>query len=131
MSNIRSSGTRPEKEIRKLMKGLVDLPMKFNVASILGKPDLVILSLKLAIFVDGCFWHGCPQHGNMPKSNKTYWTSKIIGNMARDEANTVELEENGWTVWRVWEHDLKPDTVANTRRRLKRRLDAILGRQFL
>jgi len=127
MSRIRSSGTRPEKILRQMLRDMTDLPVKHNVRGLLGTPDMVIVALKLAVFVDGCFWHGCPQHGSMPKSRKGYWVPKIVGNMVRDEEVTIALEEAGWTVWRVWEHDLKPDAAPNTRRRLRQRLRRIMG----
>lgn len=127
MSRIRSSGTRPERVLRKMLREMLDVPMKYNVRSLLGSPDIVVPSIKLAVFVDGCFWHGCPEHGKMPKSRKGYWTSKIVGNLVRDEQNTVSLEEAGWTVWRVWEHDLKDEILAATRRRLSRRMKKLVG----
>lgn len=122
MSRIRSSGTKPEKILRDMIKQIVDFPLKYNVSNIQGKPDIVVQKIKLVVFVDGCFWHGCLEHGKIPKSHQAYWRSKIVGNMVRDEENTVLLEEDGWNVWRVWEHDLQPGALSNTRRRLKRRM---------
>lgn len=127
MSHIRTSGTSSEMILRHIVKQMTDLPLKFNVSKLVGKPDIVIPRLKIAIFMDGCFWHGCPDHGKIPKSHKNYWRSKIVGNMVRDEEVSVALEEDGWTVWRVWEHDLKTENIQNTRRRLKRRLAKILN----
>ena len=127
MSQIRSSGTRPERVLRQMLRMLCGVPLRCNVAGLLGKPDIVIDRLKLAVFVDGCFWHGCPEHGRMPKSRNSYWVSKIVGNMIRDEENTVALEEDGWTVWRVWEHDLNSGAVAKTRRRLRNRMKKLMA----
>ena len=121
MSRIRSSGTLPEKTLRELIKKITDAPLKYNVKNLLGKPDIVVPRLNLAIFVDGCFWHGCPDHGKIPESHHGYWRSKIVGNMVRDEENTVLLEEDGWVVWRIWEHDLQPSSLSGVRRRLRRR----------
>jgi DNA mismatch endonuclease (patch repair protein) len=67
--------------------------------------DIVFPRVRLAIFVDGCFWHGCPEHGNQPKLNTGYWTEKLRRNMARDAVVNAELVDAGWTVMRVWEHE--------------------------
>jgi DNA mismatch endonuclease (patch repair protein) len=74
---------------------------------IYGKPDFVFLKHKLAVFVDGCFWHGCEQHCRVPKDNREYWINKINRNIKRDKFVTKRLETNGWTVIRLWEHELK------------------------
>lgn len=62
---------------------------------------------KLALFVDGCFWHGCPKHANMPKNNRPFWEKKLQGNKVRDQFVNRELRKLGWKVVRVWEHELK------------------------
>ena len=69
------------------------------------EPDVVFPRIRLAVFVDGCFWHRCPQHGSMPKKNGDWWRTKLEGNEARDRRNREALEANGWTVLRVWEHE--------------------------
>jgi DNA mismatch endonuclease (patch repair protein) len=73
----------------------------------MGKPDFVFASSKLAIFVDGCFWHGCPQHGRSPTSNTEYWQTKLKRNQVRDRLVSRTLRKGGWSVLRVWEHDLR------------------------
>ena len=75
--------------------------------SLLGKPDFVFRRHRLAVFVDGCFWHGCPSHCRMPSSNQTYWRPKIAGNKARDTLVVAALRKRGWRVLRIWEHELK------------------------
>lgn len=92
-----------------------------NAQNIKGCPDVFFPKEQIAVFVDGCFWHGCPDHGKIPESHHGYWRSKIVGNMVRDEENTVLLEEDGWVVWRIWEHDLQPSSLSGVRRRLRRR----------
>lgn len=72
-----------------------------------GRPDFVFPRLQLAVFVDGCFWHGCPRHHRTPRSNNRYWSEKISRNMARDKATNKILKSLGWKVVRVWEHDIK------------------------
>lgn len=71
-----------------------------------GKPDIVFVRAQVAVFVDGCFWHGCPAHCRMPSSNAGYWDAKIARNIARDKRATKELRSLGWRVVRVWEHDV-------------------------
>ena len=73
---------------------------------IFGKPDFVFPKLKLAVFVDGCFWHGCPLHGTKPATNAKFWHAKIARNQARDRLVTRALRARGWRVLRIWEHEL-------------------------
>lgn len=76
---------------------------------LLGKPDLVFVKAKVAVFVDGCFWHSCPTHGQLPKTNAAFWATKLENNKLRDLAVDTELKALGWTVVRIWEHELKCD----------------------
>lgn len=78
--------------------------------SLPGKPDIVFTEAKVVIFLDSCFWHGCPKHLRKPSSNEAYWRPKIEGNMKRDLLNRAKLRRMGWSVLRVWEHDLKNPT---------------------
>jgi len=71
-----------------------------------GRPDFVFRKRRVAVFVDGCFWHGCPRHGVKPKTNAAFWRRKIEGNRARDRLVTRTLRRNGWRVLRIWEHEL-------------------------
>lgn len=81
--------------------------------SLPGKPDFLFRRHRLAIFVDGCFWHGCRWHLRMPQNNKGYWQKKITGNVARDKATNHLLSNAGYRVLRIWEHSLrKPDSIA-------------------
>lgn len=66
---------------------------------------MVFARAKVAVFIDGCFWHGCAQHGTYPKQNATFWHSKIAKNRARDADTNAQLTRAGWTVIRIWEHD--------------------------
>ena len=104
MARIRSRDTGPELKLRKCLwsKGL---RYRLN-SSLKGKPDLIFAGKRLAVFVDGCFWHGCPEHGTMPKSNSDYWRPKIKRNMARDRDVTRKLSDAGWKVVRIWEHEI-------------------------
>ena len=73
---------------------------------VFGKPDFLFRRNRLAIFVDGCFWHGCPKHCKMPNGNRAFWKKKLAGNRARDRRVNRELRKLGWRVVRIWEHDL-------------------------
>jgi len=68
------------------------------------RPDIVFTARKLAVFVDGCFWHACPEHGSKPKANEWYWGPKLVRNVERDRTNDAALMLAGWTVVRLWEH---------------------------
>src|SRR5436190_2173126 len=77
-----------------------------------GNPDFVFRKGRLAVFVDGCFWHGCRWHCRMPQDNRPYWKRKISSNVARDRLTTRALRRIGWRVIRVWQHSLKaPESV--------------------
>ena len=89
---------------------------------ITGKPDFAFPHARLAVFVDGCFWHGCPRCGSLPTSNREYWKAKIERNTRRDRLQTKELKGRGWLVLRIWEHDLRGPTLGRVVRRIKTQL---------
>lgn len=89
---------------------------------LIGKPDFAFPMHRLAIFIDGCFWHGCPRHMRIPLSNRGYWRNKIAGNIARDKTVRSCLRTQGWRVIRFWDHEL--GDVADVARRLKSILSA-------
>ena len=72
-----------------------------------GRPDFAFPKLRVVIFVDGCFWHGCPRHGTQPRTNARFWREKIARNRQRDREVTRELRRRGWRVVRIWEHELR------------------------
>jgi len=72
-----------------------------------GKPDFVFPSRRLAVFVDGCFWHGCPRCYRLPEDNRSYWQAKVRSNRLRDRRRSRELRSLNWKVLRIWEHSLK------------------------
>ena len=76
-------------------------------STICGNPDFIFPKFRVAVFVDGCFWHGCPKCGLIAKSNTDYWCTKIERNRQRDKENVRQLRRKGWAVVRLWEHDLK------------------------
>jgi len=71
-----------------------------------GKPDFVFPDASLAVFVDGCFWHGCPKCYHRPSTNRKYWDAKVERNKARDKRLRAKLRRSGWSVIRIWEHEL-------------------------
>ncbi len=113
MQAIRSRDTKPEWTIRRLVHAQ---GLRYRVAA---KPlpglrrtaDLVFRPAKVAVFIDGCYWHGCPEHYVPPKTNSGYWSDKVARNVARDRDTDRQLIEAGWTVLRFWEHE-SPDTCA-------------------
>ena len=84
-----------------------------------GRPDIALTRARVAVFVDGCFWHGCPVHAVAPKANAAWWRSKLDANLARDRRDEAVLRESGWFVVRAWEHE-DPAIVADAIERLWR-----------
>jgi DNA mismatch endonuclease (patch repair protein) len=84
------------------------------------RPDFVFPRLRWAVFVDGCFWHGCPRHGTRPAGNAAFWRRKFAANQARDRRNTRQLRAAGWRVLRLWEHELRPSARPGLLRKLRR-----------
>jgi DNA mismatch endonuclease (patch repair protein) len=87
-----------------------------------GSPDFVFAGSRVAIFVDGCFWHGCPRHGHYPRSNAAFWRAKIERNRRRDRRVARALRRAGWSVMRIWEHALARKVEGTLRARLARLL---------
>ncbi|MFD0538468.1 very short patch repair endonuclease [Actinomadura luteofluorescens] len=111
----RRSNTKPEVALRKALHALgyryrkdlrLDLPDGVRV-----RPDIVFTARRVAVFVDGCFWHVCPEHGREPTTNEWYWTPKLRRNMERDRAANSALRAAGWCVVRLWEHEPLPAAV--------------------
>jgi DNA mismatch endonuclease (patch repair protein) len=98
-----------------------------------GRPDFAFRSQKVAVFVDGCFWHSCPRHGRAPESNQEYWLPKLARNGRRDRRVSRILRRMGWKVIRLWEHDLANDSlvVRRIRRMLAKSLAPTLGTPVL
>ncbi|MBI4448138.1 very short patch repair endonuclease [Candidatus Woesearchaeota archaeon] len=102
MSSIRSKNTKPELMLKPILRKL-----GFSYQpKIYGSPDFANKKLKIAIFIDGCFWHSCPLHGHKPKSNKKYWAPKLEKTAERDKKNKAALKSVGYKVVSFWEHDI-------------------------
>ncbi len=80
-----------------------------NTKDLFGKPDISIKKYKIVIFIDSCFWHQCPIHGNMPKTNVEYWKPKLERNVERDKEVDKYYKQKGWNIKRIWEHEVKKD----------------------
>ena len=110
----RRRDTKPELLLRSALhrggwRFRVDVPI--DVTGRRVRPDIVFTRRRVAVFVDGCFWHSCQEHGRIPKTNVSYWETKLNANKARDLADTRALEHDGWKVVRVWEHDDVEDAL--------------------
>lgn len=95
---------------RRGLRFRVDMALRVGGRHI--RPDVVFTRARIAVFVDGCFWHCCPEHGNQPRANTDYWGPKLARNVARDRAVDAALNNAGWEVMRAWEHEL-PSAVAD------------------
>jgi DNA mismatch endonuclease, patch repair protein len=116
MRAIRRTDTKPELALRRALHQLgyryrkdyrLDLDDGRRV-----RPDIAFTARKVAVFVDGCFWHACPEHGSKPRANEWYWGPKLLKNVARDRANDAALTRAGWSVIRLWEHVPLDEAVA-------------------
>lgn len=115
MAAIRRSDTKPEVRLRSTLHRLGYRFRKDHPVRVDGKvirPDIAFTKRRVAVFIDGCFWHSCPQHGRKPGVNGDYWSPKLEGNARRDRAQTAALESQGWTVLRFWEHEDEDSVIA-------------------
>ena len=127
MQAIRSRDTKPERLVRSLVHAA---GLRYRVAakplpSLRRTADLVFRPARVAVFIDGCYWHGCPEHYVPPKTNPGYWSDKVARNVARDRDTDEQLVKAGWTVLRFWEHE-SPDECALTIAAIVRRRRARL-----
>lgn len=125
MRGNRKRDTRPELRLRSALhrRGLrFRVQRHVSAGNISVRPDVVFGPAKTAVFVDGCFWHGCPDHGTSPRNNRWYWKPKLERNRRRDQVVDEALRRAGWSVVRIWEHEGPSEAVA--------RVMAALGRQW-
>ena len=107
MQAVKGKGTRPEKRLFAMLAGMGLSGWKKNDENVIGKPDITFANQRLAIFIDGCFWHGCPHcRRKLPGTNRGYWERKIKRNIALAKTHNRQLRRNGWTVIRIWEHEI-------------------------
>ncbi|MFD9941446.1 very short patch repair endonuclease [Nonomuraea sp. NPDC059023] len=108
MQANRRSGTKPEVALRSALHRMgfrYRKDFRLDLGELKVRPDIVFTAKRIAVFVDGCFWHVCPEHGRLPTTNEWYWTPKLRRNMERDERVNSALETAGWRVVRLWEHE--------------------------
>jgi DNA mismatch endonuclease, patch repair protein len=110
MARIRQRHTSPETLLRaELWKR--GLRYRLHAKTPSGRPDVVFSSKRVAVFIDGCFWHGCPEHYVRPRSKNEFWAAKLSQNVGRDIRQTEELERQGWRACRLWEHEVFEDVA--------------------
>lgn len=122
MQANRSRDTQPELLIRSTLhrRGLRFRVDRQPVEGVRRRADLVFPRAHIAVFIDGCFWHGCPEHGTWPKSNATFWREKIKTNQRRDADTDRRLRKAGWEVIRIWEHEEPSKAADRIERRVRR-----------
>ncbi|MGP8317844.1 very short patch repair endonuclease, partial [Bacillus subtilis] len=113
MKAVKSKNTKIEKVVSKEIWGR-GIRFRKNVKNLEGKPDIAIKKYKIVIFIDSCFWHGCPLHGRIPKSNVEFWNNKIKRNIERDKSINQYYRRKGWNILRIWEHDLNKKKFSQT-----------------
>ena len=122
MRSNRGAGTAPERTLRSALWRSGERGFRKNVSSLPGTPDVVFPTKKLAVFLNGCFWHACPYcKKKPPKNNRAFWIKKFSDNKARDKKKSVALRKSGWMVITVWECQLRkiPEaTIARIKRKL-------------
>jgi DNA mismatch endonuclease (patch repair protein) len=129
MQAVKGKGTRLERRLFSMLAGMGLKGWNKNASDIVGKPDVVFVSEQVAIFVDGCFWHGCPFcRRTLPKTNREYWARKIKRNSELAKTHNRRLRKEGWTVIRVWEHEVRQS--ANTEK-IKAKILQALGNKGL
>jgi DNA mismatch endonuclease (patch repair protein) len=122
MSRIRGRGNKDtEVTLAKLFRRNRITGWRRN-QSVFGKPDFIFQKLRVAVFVDGCFWHGCPKHATQPATNRAFWRKKLTRNKARDQIVNRTLRQRGWTILRIWQHELARKNEARLLRRIHRAL---------
>lgn len=108
MRAVKGKGTSLEMRLFSMLAGMHLKGWRKNVLGLAGKPDVVFEKERLTIFIDGCFWHGCPQcHKKLPQTNREYWSRKINRNIALAKSTNRQLRKEGWFVIRIWEHEIR------------------------
>ncbi|MFA6148674.1 MAG: very short patch repair endonuclease [bacterium] len=111
MASVRSANTKPELLLRRALSNAGVRGWRVSPREVPGHPDVTFSRWKLAVFVDGCFWHGCPRCYRRPKSSSDYWDAKLARNRRRDSMVNGTLVAEGWIVLRLWEHEVRENAV--------------------
>lgn len=131
MKNTPRRDTPKELALRRELhsRGLRYLVDSAPLPGLRRRADLVFRGARVAVFVDGCFWHGCPRHGTVPVANRNWWVEKLARNVERDRDTGERLRQAGWHVVRVWEHEATPAAADRVERALSRRLGPVTPRE--
>ncbi len=105
MARIRGTDTSPEVTLRRALWSR-GLRYRLHARTPAGRPDVLLPASRVAVFIDGCFWHGCPLHYARPRSREEFWSAKLVANIDRDARQSALLEAAGWQVVRLWEHEV-------------------------
>jgi len=128
MSRVRGRGNKSTEEKLVLLLRRAGIKGWRRHIKLPGTPDFAFPKLRLALFVDGCFWHGCPRCYTRPRSNRAFWDAKLLDNVARDRRVTRKLRQKGWRVIRIWAHSLRINEAA-VLRRIAKAIDAKLMKE--
>ena len=122
MSRVRGSGNKATEQALATFFRRHRIVGWRRQAHVFGSPDFVFMKPRVAVFVDGCFWHGCPKHATQPMTNREFWIAKLERNKARDRLVTRQLKACGWRVLRIWQHEL----TRNSEHRLLQRINRVI-----
>jgi DNA mismatch endonuclease (patch repair protein) len=120
------SSSGPELEVRRALHRR-GLRFRVNYRALPGRPDLAFTRARLAIFIDGCFWHQCPEHATLPRNNREWWLAKLNRNVERDGEKDAALRALGWRVLHVWEHENSGEVCDRIEREWRSRIDSDLA----
>jgi DNA mismatch endonuclease (patch repair protein) len=116
MQAVKGKGTKLEKRLWAMLAGMGLKGWNKNADTITGKPDVVFINQRVAVFIDGCFWHGCPYcRRKLPKTNHEYWERKIKRNVELAQLHNKQLQRDGWVVIRIWEHEMADTAIVRAR----------------
>lgn len=124
MRAVKGKATKLERRLWAMLVGMGVKGWTKNASTVIGKPDVAFVDRKIAIFIDGCFWHGCPHcQRQLPRTNEEYWARKIKRNIELAQIYNSTLRQDGWIVIRIWEHEMVDRTIirAKIREALKSR----------
>ena len=128
MQRMPRASTGPEILIRRELHRR-GLRFRINHPRLPGRPDIAFTAARIAVFIDGCFWHSCPEHGVLPRNNRDWWRAKLERNVQRDREKDAQLELIGWTVMHVWEHE-GASTAVDTIEQMWRSVRQPMTRRF-
>lgn len=133
MSAQARRGTAPELALRSALhaRGLRFRVHRRPLPELRREADLVFSRARIAVFVDGCFWHSCPEHGTQPRTNEDWWRRKLAGNRARDDDTDHQLRQAGWLPVRVWEHEPVEEAARRVQELLRQRSGEVMPRPSL